>query len=94
MNEIDRGNHGGWCDLHYWSMPCPVCARTDSNPEANNEPSEVNTLRAQLAALRDERDRAVRLIKNALKSEYWANIEQEPGDFAWLRQLIESEEGQ
>jgi hypothetical protein len=78
-------------------MPCPVCARTDSNPEPNTESSEVNTLRAQLAALRDERDRAVRCLREIMGWADWGDyafamheyLDAEnfaPGDFDWLRQ--------
>jgi hypothetical protein len=65
---------------------------------------------AQLAALRDERDRAVRVIRCVMEhffestdgEFYPAYIEDVPlsfepllpGDFDWLRHLIESEEGQ
>ena len=65
---------------------------------------------AQLAALRDERDRAVRVLKvvasgaekntenYGLDLRGWNvtayDFEDVPGDFDYLRQLIESEEGQ
>ena len=68
-----------------------------------------DNLMAQLAALRDERDRAVRslgvFLNGAEINEWWLHIYHSadamsfkadsfaPGDFDYLRQLIESEEG-
>jgi hypothetical protein len=58
-----------------------------------------------IAALRDERDRAVRCLREIMGWADWGDyafamheyLDAEnfaPGDFDWLRQLIESEEGQ
>ena len=61
---------------------------------------EVQTVRAQLAALRDERDRAVRVLKagfplvNESSRKAWLDLGITPADFDYLRQLIESEDGQ
>jgi len=92
MNEIDREarNH---CD-HDWA--CHKCNATLQYQSV--EPD------AQLAALRDERDRARRTLKTVmfraivdLDNPRCLKVLREdfaPGDFDYLRQLIESEEGQ
>lgn len=67
-----------------------------------------NSSEAQLAALRDERDRVVRVLKvmavDCEINEWWFHLAERhegsfsarlfaPDDFDWLRHLIESEEG-
>ena len=63
----------------------------------------IATLTAENAELRRERDRAVRVLKVvALAAQFDVTAIAKllrlrllaPGDFDWLRQLIESEEGQ
>ena len=104
MNEIDRealrakhGRHESWtrgCGFCRTIFPCDVQLLIESTD-------------AQLAALRDERDRAVRCLRVILgegsispnKGRMYVPQDDFPasqfgGDSDYLRQLIESEEGQ
>jgi hypothetical protein len=124
MNEIDREANVFYCPRAKSSMtPCIVsdgrlaeaddgscvaCGVYGAEELKDLVPKYVST-KDELAALRDECDRAVRslgvFLNGAEINEWWLHIYHSadamsfkadsfaPGDFDYLRQLIESEEG-